>query len=113
VPQAGVQVVRQQRAGQAGFLAGRPPTGCTSPRANAPRSTWVLERRDGGGFGIEVKLADHIEDRDLRGLRRLRELAGDRWAGGAVFAAVPAAYRPDSDHEVIVLPISALWGLAA
>jgi uncharacterized protein len=73
----------------------------------------VLERRDGGVFGIEVKLADHIEGSDLRGLRRLRELAGDRWAGGAVFAAVPAAYRPDSDHDVIVLPISALWSLAA
>ena len=32
---------------------------------------------------------------------------------GAAGTATPfAAYRPDSDHDVIVLPISALWALA-
>jgi predicted AAA+ superfamily ATPase len=69
----------------------------------------VLERSDGGVLGVEVKLAAHIDHHDLRGLRRLRELAGDRWAGGAVLASVPAASRPPGDHDMIVVPISALW----
>lgn len=67
----------------------------------------VLERSDGGLVGIEVKLADHAEPRDLRGIRRLRDLARSSWVGGVLLAAVPAAYT--TDDGIAVAPISAVW----
>lgn len=68
----------------------------------------VLERGDGGVFGIEVKMADHVRGRDLRGLRRLRDLAGDRWVGGALLGAYPAAIATEDD-DIMAIPIAALW----
>lgn len=67
----------------------------------------VLERADGAVVGLEVKLASSVGSRDFTGLRRLRDMAGDRFLGGVLLAAVPAAYVTD-DH-LAVAPISALW----
>lgn len=69
----------------------------------------VIERGDGGIIGVEVKLAARLDHRATRGLRRLRVLAGTRWAGGVVLAAVPSAYENPDGFSVV--PISALWSL--
>jgi hypothetical protein len=67
----------------------------------------VLERLDGRVVGLEVKMSSHTKPRDFNGLRRLRDLVGDRWIGGLVLAAVPAAYA--TDDALVVAPLSALW----
>ncbi len=79
---------------------------CESERAEVDL---VLERPDGRVLGLEVKLADHVEARDLRGLRRFRELAGHRFEGGVVLCAVPGAYR--TEDGLLVAPISAVWNI--
>lgn len=48
---------------------------------------WVIERADAGVVGIEVKASATITERDLRGLRVLREVAGNRFRRGVVFYA--------------------------
>lgn len=67
----------------------------------------VLERADGRIVGVEVKLASSVTSRDMRGLRRLRDVARDRYIGGLLLAAVPGAYV--SDDDITVAPLSALW----
>lgn len=70
----------------------------------------VLERADGAVIGLEVKLASSVGARDLTGIRRLRDVAGARFVGGVVLAAVPAAYVTEDD--LAVAPIAALWASA-
>lgn len=67
----------------------------------------VLERADGGILGVEVKLASNVTSRAMSGLRRLRQLAGERFVGGLVLAAVPSAYT--TEDELAVAPLSVLW----
>ena len=71
----------------------------------------VIERPDGRLIGIEVKLAARVDSEATKGLRRLRQLAGRRWAGGVVLAAVPNALLVDDD--IVVSPISAVWNYGA
>jgi hypothetical protein len=73
----------------------------------------VIELANGSLLGIEVKLADHVTSGGLNGLRRLRDLVGDRFKGGIVLAAVPAAYTPPDDPDIVVAPLSALWAYVA
>lgn len=68
----------------------------------------VVERTDERILGIEVKLASRIRPDHLKGLRRLRDVAGTRWTGGLILAAVPAAYR--TGDGIVIAPLSALWG---
>lgn len=70
----------------------------------------LLERADTAVIGLEVKLASSVGARDLAGLRRLRDVAGARFVGGLVLAAVPAAYVTEDD--LVVAPITALWASA-
>lgn len=67
----------------------------------------VLERGNGALVGVEVKAAATVTAQDFRGLRRLREAAGTRFACGVVFydgeAAVPFG------GGLFALPISDLW----
>ena len=44
----------------------------------------VLERGSASVAGVEVKAAASVTDADFRGLRKLREAAGRRFASGAV-----------------------------
>lgn len=67
----------------------------------------VLERRDGGVIGIEVKAGSRVTQRDGRGLRKLRDLCGDSFAGGIVLTTGNLAYNLDS--TIAVLPIDRLW----
>ena len=44
----------------------------------------VLERGSASVAGVEVKAAASVTDADFRGLRKLREAAGRRFASGVV-----------------------------
>lgn len=67
----------------------------------------VLEREDGAVAGIEVKASATVGPADFRGLRRLAEATGDRFAfGGLLYdgqAVVPAGPR------LAAIPLSCLW----
>lgn len=67
----------------------------------------VVEAPGGQLMGIEVKLTANPGDKDLAGLRRLRQAAGARWAGGLVLCRVPVA-RLTAD-DLAIAPIDALW----
>lgn len=67
----------------------------------------VLERRDGGVIGIEVKAGSRVTQCDGRGLRKLRDLCGDSFVGGIVLTTGDLAYNLDS--TIAVLPIDRLW----
>ncbi len=67
----------------------------------------VIERGIRAVAGVEVKAAASVIDRDFRGLRKLREAAGDRFVHGVVLydgtATIPFG---DQFHAV---PIRLLW----
>jgi predicted AAA+ superfamily ATPase len=67
----------------------------------------VLERGARMFVGVEVKAAASVKERDLRGLRKLRNAAGERFAQGVILydgeATIPFG---DRLHAV---PIRALW----
>ena len=67
----------------------------------------MLEDRRGRVAGVEVKAAATVRDADLRGLRALAELAGDRFARGVLLhagdAAVPFGPR------LLAMPMATLW----
>lgn len=67
----------------------------------------VLEEPGGKVVGVEVKAATSIGDRDLRGLKELAEIAGDRFIRGIVIyqgdQIVPFA------RNVHAIPLSCLW----
>jgi predicted AAA+ superfamily ATPase len=67
----------------------------------------VLEDRRGRIIAIEIKAGASIGRNDLRGIRKLREIAGERFVAGLVLATtrqtIPAGDR------VWVTPIQALW----
>ncbi|MDP1877735.1 MAG: DUF4143 domain-containing protein [Actinomycetota bacterium] len=66
----------------------------------------VLVRDDGRVLAIEVKLANTVEDKDVRHLRWLREHLGDRLLDAIVINTGPFAYRrPDG---IGVLPLGLL-----
>lgn len=95
---------------QAAWLEG-PPSFFHFTESERSEVDLVLERWDGRVVGIEVKLAARVGSEDLKGLRRLRTLAGGRWLGGILLAAVPNAYT--TADRVIVAPISAVWNYGA
>lgn len=68
----------------------------------------VLERDDGRVAGIEVKASATVGPADFRGLRRLAEATGDRFAfGGLLYdgeTVVPVGPR------LAAIPLSCLWG---
>ncbi len=67
----------------------------------------VLEDRRGRLVGVEVKSSSSVRPRDLRGLRQLADIAGDRFVQGLVLyqgeAQVPLG------ESVTALPLRALW----
>jgi predicted AAA+ superfamily ATPase len=67
----------------------------------------VLEEPGGKVVGVEVKAAMSIGERDLRGLKELAEIAGDRLVRGIILyqgdQVVPFA------RNVHAVPISCLW----
>ena len=67
----------------------------------------VIERGARELAGVEVKAAATVTDADFRGLRRLQEAAGSRFAGGVVLhdGEISAGFG-DRLHAV---PLRALW----
>jgi predicted AAA+ superfamily ATPase len=67
----------------------------------------VLEDRSGRVVGIEIKSGATVRRSDLRGMNKLRELAGERFVAGLVLCTtrqtVPVA------RKVWAMPIEALW----
>jgi predicted AAA+ superfamily ATPase len=67
----------------------------------------VMERGARALAGVEVKAAATVTAADFRGLRKLREAAGKRFAGGVVlYDGETSASFGDGLHAV---PLRALW----
>jgi len=67
----------------------------------------VLEDRAGRVVGIEVKSAPTVGASDFRGLRVLRELAGERFVRGVLLYGGRETVR--FDPGLVAVPIPALW----
>lgn len=67
----------------------------------------VLERGSTAIAGVEVKAAASVNDADFRGLRKLREAAGRRFAAGVVLYDGTAAIRVADD--LFAVPLRSLW----
>jgi predicted AAA+ superfamily ATPase len=67
----------------------------------------VLERTGRELAGIEVKAAASVSAADLRGLRRLRDLAGKHFAAGVVLYDGEASVR--FEDNLFAIPVRALW----
>lgn len=71
----------------------------------------VAERPDGRIVGIEVKATATPRTAHLSGLRHLRSLAGDRWAGGALVTLTRDTRAWEGN--IWTVPLDALWTSAA
>ncbi|GAA1007305.1 hypothetical protein Aple_017850 [Acrocarpospora pleiomorpha] len=67
----------------------------------------VLETWDGRVAGIEIKAGSKVRDTDLRGLRTLRELLGERFIGGVVLNLGDLSYQ--FEEKLIIAPLDRLW----
>ena len=67
----------------------------------------VIQRGADQSVGIEVKAASTIDKSDLRGLRRMRDVLGDRFKCGVVLHE--GDYPQKFDDQLFALPIRMLW----
>jgi predicted AAA+ superfamily ATPase len=67
----------------------------------------VLERGSTAIAGVEVKAGASVNDADLRGLRKLREAAGRRFAAGVVLYDGTAATQ--FGDNLFAVPLRSLW----
>lgn len=67
----------------------------------------VLELGASAIAGIEVKAAASVNERDLRGLRKLRDNAGSRFAAGVILHDGAAVSR--LDDRIFAVPVRKLW----
>jgi len=67
----------------------------------------IVERDDGRVVAVEVKSSSQLGDRDLVGLRRVRDRAGDRFLAGFVLNTGRFAQR--LDDRISVAPVATLW----
>ena len=91
---------------QISWLDQRVTTGHLRTKDNAEVDL-VLERDDGGIVGIEVKAGTIAAPKDLRGLRLLRDIAGERFLGGVLLNLGQHAYT--AECQLHVIPIDQLW----
>jgi predicted AAA+ superfamily ATPase len=67
----------------------------------------IVERYDGRVLAFEVKAAQRITDKDLTGLRSLRDKLGTAFGAGVVFHT---GYRATHlEDRIYTLPIDSLW----
>ena len=71
----------------------------------------VLERGPHRVAGIEVKASASVSAKDFRGLRKLRDIAGDSFKAGAVLYDGTAGYQ--YEENLWALPIRTLWEAGA
>lgn len=67
----------------------------------------VLERHDGAVIGIEIKAGDHVEAKQLSGLRKLRDRLGGSFIAGVAFHLGSRGYP--AEDRLHVLPVERLW----
>lgn len=69
----------------------------------------VVELDDGGVLAFEVRANERIRDADLDGLRKLRDILGDRLVAGVAFSTGPRSYSLEGGQRLHVMPIDRLW----
>ncbi len=67
----------------------------------------VMEGPGGDLVGVEVKASNNLTGRDFKGLRKLQEVAGERFHRGVVLYA-GSEHLPFGDRLEAV-PLGALW----
>lgn len=67
----------------------------------------VLERHDGAVLGFEIKAGDHVDSKQLSGLRKLRDRLGNAFIAGIAFHFGSRGY-PVEDR-IHALPVERLW----
>jgi hypothetical protein len=67
----------------------------------------VMEQGHAAVAGVEVKAAASVTERDFRGLRKLRDAAGGRFAAGVVLYDGTATIRFDDGLHAV--PLRSLW----
>jgi predicted AAA+ superfamily ATPase len=67
----------------------------------------IFETSHGTVFGVEIKLGSAPQGDVWSGIRRLRDTAGERFAGGIVLCRVPAGRTVDGDLALV--PLDAVW----
>lgn len=68
---------------------------------------YVLEFDDGQVLALEVKTNERIAGTDLGGMRKLRDLLGDRFIAGVALSTGPRSYT--YEDRLHVMPIDRLW----
>lgn len=68
---------------------------------------YVIEFDDGQVLAFEVKTNERIAGTDLRGMRKLRDLLGDRFIAGVALSTGPRSYT--YEDRLHVMPIDRLW----
>ncbi len=68
----------------------------------------VIEFDDGRVLAFEVKANEHIRGEDLKGLRKLRDLLGDRFVAGVALNTGSRSYSYQGER-LHVMPIDRLW----
>lgn len=66
----------------------------------------ILTAEDGGAIAVEVKLAEAVDDRDVRHLNWLHTELGDRLIERVIVTTGPYAYRRGDD--IVVVPLALL-----
>ncbi len=65
----------------------------------------IVERAEGGVVAVEVKLAQTIDDADVKHLTWLKDKLGDQVLDQVILTTGPAAYRRPDDVAVVPLAL--------
>ena len=68
----------------------------------------VIEFDDGRVLAFEVKANERVRGEDLKGLRKLRDLLGDRSIAGVALSTDSRSYTYEGER-LHVMPIDRLW----
>lgn len=68
---------------------------------------FVVEFEDGAVLAFEVKAAERVAARDMRGLRKLRDALGTRFVAGVVLTTGTRSFTPED--QLHVMPVDRLW----
>lgn len=68
---------------------------------------FVIEFEDGRVIAFEVKAGERVPGKDLAGLRKLRQAAGNRFIAGVALSTGPRSYT--YEDRIHVMPIDRLW----
>ncbi|MCY3560528.1 MAG: ATP-binding protein [bacterium] len=93
---------------QASWMEYPPHVGNWRTHDGAEVDVIIEDGRDGSVVGVEVKAGSRVHPRDRRGLRRLRDLLGERFRGGVVFHTGAHCIRYN-DERIVALPVDRLW----